>query len=76
LFFGVVNQVLVRSWARRTTRLRSWVGAFALSRVVREGSVDVICDCLTGRDRGVRKSIKGRPADDVGRVQGRWIILC
>jgi hypothetical protein len=25
LFFGVVNQVLVRSWARRTTRVGVWV---------------------------------------------------
>ena len=77
LFFGVVNQVLVRSWARRTTRLRSWDHLCLQGcRVVVEGSVDVMRDCLTGRDRGSRKRIKGRPADDVGRVQGRWIKLC
>ncbi len=70
LFFGVVNMVLVRSWARRTAR---WFWS-----VMREhcgsglgGSVVVMRDCLTGRDR--ERRLEGRPADGFDWVQGRWI---
>ena len=46
LFFGVVNLVLVRLWARRTIRWFLETGAVVLADAV-------YCDCLTGRDRGV-----------------------
>ena len=74
--FVLVNLVLVRSWARRTSRVaRSGLAQAGFGWAVAWGLfVARACDCLTGRDRDwVQALIKDRPAGDCDRVQERCV---